>query len=139
MTDSSATNLPTTLPPAAEAPTTRWLRAEGLALGALAIWGYALTDASWGLFAALALAPDLGMLGYLAGPRVGAWTYNAVHTTLAPAALAGLASLAGWTWGLPVALVWAAHIGLDRALGYGLKRPEGFGATHLGRVGRAAR
>lgn len=113
------------------------LRLEGLALGALAIWGFTLTDASWGLFAVLILAPDLGMLGYLASPRVGAVTYNAVHTYLAPAALVAVATLAGWTWGVPVALVWAAHIGIDRALGYGLKAPESFGMTHLGRVGRA--
>lgn len=116
----------------------RWLRLENLALGALAIWGFALTDASWWLFAAFILAPDLGMLGYLASPKTGALTYNAVHTYLAPALLVGLAVALGWTWGVPVALVWAVHIGIDRALGYGLKAPEGFKATHLGMLGRRA-
>lgn len=116
---------------------TRWLRLEGLALGALAVWGFALTNASWWLFAALILAPDLGMLGYLASSRVGAVTYNAVHTYVAPACLVGLAVPLGWAWGLPVALVWAAHIAFDRALGYGLKSPESFQRTHLGPVGRA--
>lgn len=112
------------------------LRLEGLALGALAVWGFALTDASWWLFAALALVPDLGMLGYLGGPRLGAVTYNAVHTYAAPAVLAAVAVPLGWTWGLPAASVWAAHIGFDRALGYGLKLSAGFQHTHLGRVGR---
>jgi len=116
----------------------RWLRLENLAIGALAIWGFALTDASWVLFAALILTPDLGMLGYLASSSVGALTYNAVHTYLAPVALVAAATLAGWTWGVPVALVWAAHIGIDRALGYGLKAPESFQQTHLGAIGQAA-
>ena len=115
-----------------------WLRLENLAIGALAIWGFALTDASWVLFATLILAPDLGMLGYLASPKAGALAYNAVHSYLAPAALVAVATLAGWTWGVPVALVWAAHIGIDRALGYGLKSPESFQQTHLGPVGRGA-
>ena len=76
------------------------------------------------------------MLGYLAGPAVGARAYNLAHTYAAPAVLAGV----GWAMGasLPVALalVWAAHIGFDRALGYGLKLPTGFRDTHLGRIGR---
>ena len=111
------------------------LRLEGLAIGALAVWGFALTGASWWLFAAFILAPDLGMLGYLASPSAGAATYNAVHTHVAPAILVALTVPLGWTWGVPVGLVWAAHIGFDRALGYGLKSPEGFKVTHLGRLG----
>lgn len=112
------------------------LRLEGLAIAAAAVWGFAATGASWWLFAALALAPDLAMVGYAVGPGVGARAYNAAHTYAAPLALAAVAGLAGWAWGLPAALVWAAHIGLDRALGYGLKHAEGFHQTHLGTVGR---
>ena len=113
------------------------LRLEGLALCVAAVVGYALLDASWLLFAALLFAPDLAVLGYLAGPRAGAAAYNAVHTTAAPVALAALAAVTGWSQGFPVALVWAAHIGLDRMLGYGLKLPDAFQHTHLGRIGRA--
>ena len=117
------------------------LRVEGLALGAVSVWGFHLTGASWWLFAALALAPDLATAGYLAGPVVGAACYNAVHTYATPALLAAAAvalgpAASGWT--LPAACVWAAHVGFDRALGYGLKLPEGFGHTHLGTVGRPA-
>ena len=38
--------------------------------------------------------------------------------------------------GLPVqlALIWLGHIGMDHALGYGLKYPTAFGDTHLQRV-----
>ena len=111
------------------------LRLEGAAVLAAAVWGFALTGASWWLFGALLLAPDLAMVGYLRGPRVGAAAYNAAHTYAAPVALVGAAEALGWGLGLPVALVWAAHVGVDRALGYGLKLPTGFRDTHLGALG----
>jgi hypothetical protein len=44
-----------------------------------------------------------------------------------------------WPLAGPLALIWLAHIGIDRALGYGLKYASGFGFTHLGRIGPAAR
>jgi hypothetical protein len=112
------------------------LRFEGAALFAAALLLYGHGGFSWVLFAALLLAPDLMMLAYLAGLRTGAAAYNAVHTYV-PALLL---LLAGFVASLPAAtagaLIWIAHIGMDRALGYGLKYPTGFGDTHLGRVGR---
>lgn len=93
---------------------------------------YAHTGASWWLFAALWLAPDLSMIGYLAGPRWGASVYNAIHSFVTPATLY-VCSLLLHTPGLvPFALIWFNHIGVDRLLGYGLKYPAGFGWTHLG-------
>ena len=90
----------------------------------------------WPAFALFFLAPDLAMLAYLFGPRAGALGYNLAHTY----AFALLLALAGFFAGVPIAaaggLIWAAHIGFDRALGYGLKYPTGFGDTHLGRAGR---
>ncbi len=117
----------------------RWLlRLEGLAVFIAALIAYRATGAGWGLFALAILAPDLSMLGYLGGPRIGAALYNAAHSYLAPALLAA----AGWWLASPLAtslaLIWIAHIGFDRALGYGLKYAGGFGLTHLGRVGKAA-
>ena len=109
------------------------LQLEGALIAAFAVWGYAQTGASWTLFAVLLLAPDLAMLGYLAGTRAGALCYNLAHSYAAPAALAGLA-LAGQGGALPLALIWTAHIGIDRAIGYGLKYPTHFKDTHLGRV-----
>lgn len=111
-----------------------WQRAEGAAVLAAALVAYAWLGASWLLFAGLLLLPDLGMLGYLAGPRVGAITYNLVHMYAGPA-VAVLAGVAGVTWALPVGVIWLAHIGMDRALGYGLKLPSGFKDTHMGRIG----
>ncbi len=115
------------------------LRAEGLALLGLGTWAFSATGHSWWLYGALFLAPDLSFAAYLAGPRNGARAYNAMHTTLAAAIVATVGLIAGSTLALALAAIWAAHIGLDRALGYGLKYEDGFHATHLGWIGRAAR
>ena len=80
------------------------------------------------------LVPDLAMLAYAAGPRLGAACYNAAHSLIGPAALAALGVWAAQPTPLSLALIWAAHIGIDRMLGYGLKYASGFRATHLGRV-----
>ena len=112
------------------------LRLEGFAAFAAALAVYAHAGLSWLAFALFFLAPDLAMLAYLAGPRAGALGYNLAHTY----AVAARARARGIFRGVPVAaaggLIWIAHIGFDRALGYGLKYPTGFGDTHLGRIGR---
>jgi len=112
------------------------LRLEGAAAFVTAAALYVHAGFSWPLFALLFLAPDLSMLGYLIGPRTGAAVYNVAHTTALALPLAIAGFLAGQTAVLAVALIWIAHIGFDRALGYGLKYPTGFGDTHLGRIGR---
>ena len=110
------------------------LRVEGgvlLGLGALLYW---VNGGSWVLFALLILAPDVSMLGYLFGTKVGAATYNLFHTHALPASLAAFGVLAGSPLAVSVALVWFAHIGMDRMVGYGLKYTSGFKDTHLDRV-----
>ena len=114
------------------------LRAEGLAICGLAILLYSKAGDSWWLFAILFLAPDLSFLGYLGGARVGAIVYNAAHTLVAPLALAAAGLLLPAFILVPLALIWAAHIGFDRLLGYGLKYGAGFAFTHLGRIGKAS-
>jgi hypothetical protein len=111
-----------------------FLRVEGgvlLATGALLYW---VNGGSWVLFALLILAPDVSMLGYLFGTKVGAATYNLAHTYALPASLAVFGVLAGGPLAVSVALVWFAHIGVDRLVGYGLKYASGFRDTHLDRV-----
>ena len=114
------------------------LRLEGLLVLGVAVAGYRLLGQGWPMFALLFLVPDLSMLGYLVDRRVGAASYNFGHSYLSP----GVLALAGLGLGMPVlwalALIWVAHIGFDRALGYGLKYQTAFGATHLGAKGRAA-
>ncbi|EMA62820.1 DUF4260 domain-containing protein [Halorubrum kocurii] len=107
------------------------LRSEWAGLfGAATAAYFALGGPLW-LFAVLALAPDVSMLAYLAGPRLGSSVYNAFHTSLAPLALGAAGAWLGATPLVWVALVWAAHVGADRAVGYGLKYPTGFKRSHL--------
>ena len=110
------------------------LRVEGFAVlgGSLAL--YFDAGNGWVLLAVLVLAPDLSMLGYLAGPRVGALSYDAAHTYVLPVTLAAAGVLAGSELPTKLGLIWLAHIGADRLLGYGLKYPTRFGDTHLQRV-----
>lgn len=110
------------------------LRLEGAAVALAAAAAFQMLDGSWIWFAALFLVPDLSVLGYFRGPRVGATVYNIAHTYLCPAALLGLWFLLPQIGLLRVAAIWSAHIGLDRMLGYGLKDPSGFKHTHLQRV-----
>ncbi len=113
------------------------LRLEGLAVLALASAAYAEFGAGWGWFALLFLLPDLSLFAYLAGPRAGAAAYNAAHAYAGPLVLLALGILGTTPALLSIALVWCAHIGFDRALGYGLKYTAGFRHTHLGPIGRA--
>jgi hypothetical protein len=112
------------------------LRLEGLTLLAGMTLLYGLWGGPWWLYAVLFLAPDLSFLGYLAGPRVGAIVYNAAHSTILPIAMLTVGFGFAPPLLLSIALIWLAHIGFDRALGYGLKYQAGFGFTHLGRIGR---
>ena len=114
-----------------------WLRAESLAAFVLSALLYAHVGSKWWIFAALFLAPDLSMLGYLLDPKIGAACYNVVHSYVAPLALAAAALTTNHPAILPFVCIWTAHIALDRALGYGLKYPTAFSHTHLGLLGTA--
>ena len=116
---------------------TLFLRTEGAVLLALATFLYARREGGWLLFLVLLLVPDVGILGYVRGTRVGAVVYNIFHTYLPPAALAVVGILSGSRLPVLIALIWFAHIGMDRMLGYGLKETSDFRDTHLGRIGRA--
>ena len=114
------------------------LRLEGVVLFAGMTLLYALWDGSWWVYAILFLAPDISFAAYLAGPRAGAIVYNAAHSYLLPVALmtTGLAMSSPLV--LSIAMIWLAHIAIDRALGYGLKCQAGFAFTHRGRIGKGA-
>jgi hypothetical protein len=109
------------------------LRLEGAVVLLAAAFGYALLGVSWWFFVGLLLVPDAFMAGYLRGPRVGALLYNVGHTYVLPLVLGAVALGVGSVPVGAAALIWTAHIGMDRALGYGLKHPSGFHDTHLSR------
>jgi hypothetical protein len=106
------------------------LHLEGGAVLALSLFAYHWNHGSWLLFVLLFLVPDLSMLGYVANARVGAITYNAVHNYVGPLALAGY-SLSTNHPPISLSLIWIAHVGFDRMLGFGLKYPTRFKDTHL--------
>jgi hypothetical protein len=110
------------------------LRMEGLALlvAALVVWSH-VELAGWILIVTL-LLPDLGLLGYALGPMWGARVYNLTHTLALPLILGARALHSGTRILLAAAVVWAAHIGMDRTVGFGLKYPDSFRRTHLQRL-----
>lgn len=112
------------------------LRLEAAALFAAGVFLWFANGGPILLWLAAILLPDLSAIGYLAGTRIGAMTYNALHNLVLALALIGL----GWWLDAPGYLlagaILVAHIGIDRALGFGLKLPSGFGDTHLGHIGK---
>jgi Domain of unknown function (DUF4260) len=110
------------------------LRIEGAALFGCSLFLYHSVGASWTMFLVLCLWPDLSMLGYLANVKLGTRLYNLVHADALPLVLAAVSFSLHKPGELAFALIWLAHIGGDRALGYGLKYPTFFKDTHLQRV-----
>jgi hypothetical protein len=113
------------------------LRLEGLVLFAASLAAFLYLKQSVWIFAGLFLVPDLSMAAYLAGQKPGAIVYNIFHTTVGPLLLAIYGVLSGELFAQVLASIWLAHIGIDRAIGYGLKYPSDFCDTHLGRIGQA--
>lgn len=113
-------------------------RLEGLVLGTLAlgvVW-YGFSDYGWFIYIVLFLLPDISMAGYLHDPRAGAVVYNLGHSFVAPLLLAAVSFWLQAPTLYLIALLWIAHIGIDRALGFGFKLPSDFRNTHLGELGR---
>ena len=110
------------------------LRIEGVVVLAAALFFYGRAGSGWLMFVLLILAPDLSMLGYLGGVKVGAAIYNVIHIDVWPAALAIYGLTAANPTALSIGLIWFAHIGADRLLGFGLKYPTEFKDTHLQHV-----
>ncbi len=110
------------------------LRAEGVAVVGASIVLYFYADYPWWLLLVLALAPDVSLLAFAAGPRVRTASYNAAHTYVTPVVLGSTGVVAEADLAVQVALIWMTHIGVDRTIGYGLKYPTAFKHTHLQRV-----
>ena len=110
------------------------LRLEGLIVLIVAVSLYATLGYSWLAFALLFFAPDLALIPYAIDQRVGIGVYNVLHTYTLPLMLGLVGFVAGWPIGLQLALIWLAHIGMDRLVGYGLKYRGALKETHLGRV-----
>lgn len=115
------------------------LRLEGLLVVFASLVAYSKLGFAWSTFAIYFLVPDLSLLGYLVGTKVGAVTYNTAHSYIGAISCILIGFLFPSTLFLCAGVIWCAHVGFDRALGYGLKYSEGFGFTHLGLIGRFAK
>ncbi|MBP1930966.1 DUF4260 domain-containing protein [Ammoniphilus resinae] len=110
------------------------LKLEGLAVLILCLYFYSTYGFSWGIFLLFLLLPDLSMLGYIMNVRVGAAAYNLFHTYLVSILPLVWGIVTKSDWSIMVGLIWTAHIGMDRLLGYGLKYTTHFKDTHFQRL-----
>ena len=116
---------------------TQFQRAEGLVVMSAAVYlYYGFLQAPWQLFLMVILLPDLFMAGYLVSKPFGAFIYNLGHVLAFPVLLLTIGVVGEQEIYAQVGLIWAAHIGGDRMLGYGLKTAKGFTHTHLGKIGK---
>ena len=113
------------------------LKLEELSMFGLSIFLFAQLDLAWWWYPLLFFAPDLSALGYLVNPRVGTWTYNAIHFKAISIGLYILGALLANPPLQLVGQVLLGHSSFDRMLGYGLKYPDAFKNTHLGNMGEA--
>lgn len=111
------------------------IQLEELAMFLLSIYLFSRLPFAWWWYPALILSPDISMIGYAAGNKVGAFCYNFVHHK----AVAIAVYIAGLYWPNEIlqltGLILFGHSSMDRMLGYGLKTNEGFKFTHLGEIG----
>jgi len=110
------------------------LRLEGAVVFILALVLYSRSGSGWLMFVLLFFVPDVSMIGYAVNTRVGASLYNFIHAYVLPAALGLIGLWLADAMLVSLSLIWFAHIGLDRVLGFGLKYPTVFKDTHLQRV-----
>lgn len=110
------------------------LKAEYFFLLLFSIYLFSTTSYTWWVFIVLFLVPDVGMVGYLINPKIGALTYNLTHFfgTAIILILLGvyLANDIAYLTGVIV----LGHSALDRLLGFGLKYTDSFKHTHLGKL-----
>lgn len=111
------------------------LRLEGFAIFLFALMAYRFLGFEWGFFILLFLVPDLSLIAYFHSPKIGAIFYNIAHSYVLPLMLFAYGFFVSSSDADKVAIVWIAHIGFDRALGFGLKYSRGFRYTHFGRLG----
>ena len=113
------------------------LKLEEAFMFGLSIFLFSQLDYAWWWYALLILAPDLSMVGYLGGPRLGAMTYNLVHHKATGISIFILGMILASQPLQFAGLILFGHSSMDRMLDYGLKYPDSFEHTHLGMIGKS--
>ena len=110
------------------------LKLEELALFCFSIALFIHTEYAWWVFLIFLFIPDIGMLGYLINPKIGALTYNLFHHK----GIALIIITLGFIWQINelyfAGVILFAHSSLDRIFGFGLKHFDSFKNTHLGKL-----
>ncbi len=114
------------------------IKLEELFCLGLTFYLYLTLDYAWWWFFVLLLTPDLSMIGYLLGPRIGALLYNVVHHKGMGIALYLLGAYFHVQMLQLIGLILFGHSSMDRVFGYGLKYSDAFEHTHLGMIGKQA-
>jgi hypothetical protein len=127
---------PTAVPGMTTGAVRTWLRLEGLAAFVIGLALFGTSGGNWLFLIPLLLVPDVSAIGYLAGPRIGTFTYNSVHNWVLGFVTLGIGVWLASPAVMLAAAILIAHVGMDRAVGYGLKLSSSFHDTHLGRMGR---
>jgi hypothetical protein len=112
------------------------LKIEEAAMLAICLYGLYFFDCKWWAYLLLVFGPDISMLGYVAGNKAGAFCYNLFHHKGVALLLFGFGIYLKIPSVSIVGLILFGHSSMDRMLGYGLKYNEGFGFTHLGKIGK---
>ena len=114
----------------------RWiLRLEGVAILLFSLMAYEFMGFPWGFFVLMFFIPDISWLAYFHSPKGGAIAYNTMHSYILPLMLFAYGFFVSSPMANQLAIIWIAHIGFDRALGFGLKYARGFRYTHFGKLG----
>src|SRR5690606_36389971 len=111
------------------------LKIEELGQFILGILIFSQLDYAWWWFPALLLLPDIGMLGYLANPKIGAFTYNVFHHKTIAIAIGFLVFYFTNSPLILIGVILFSHAAFDRIFGYGIKYSDNFKNTHLGKIG----
>lgn len=119
-------------------PVVIWQRAEALLIfiTAISVFCHFNSTIPWWASLLLFLAPDISFIGYIGGPKIGAFCYNVAHVYGLGILLFAIGMILHYPWCMLIGALWLAHSGFDRMLGYGLKSSEGFSFTHLGMIGK---
>ncbi|MFN2438240.1 MAG: DUF4260 domain-containing protein [Chitinophagaceae bacterium] len=111
------------------------IQLEEAAMSGISIYALYLLKVEWWFYLLLLFAPDVSMIGYVAGNKTGAITYNLFHHK-AIAIFLFMIGLVNQIWMLQViGTILFGHSSLDRILSYGLKYFTGSKYTHLGEIG----
>ena len=112
------------------------LRLEELVQFLACLYYLVAIDAAWWAYALLLIGPDIGMIGYLLSPKVGAFTYNLLHHTGLSIAILAVGTVLMTGWITATGIILFGHASMDRIFGYGLKFGDDFHHTHLGWIGK---